>query len=150
MFVYADGIVVASSSEKATTILLHDLRKEFALKDLGGLQYFHGIEVTRTSNRIELTQEKYGFDLLKRVGIANCKLVVTLLSISEKLSLYEGSPLGLGSNDITSYRSVVGALQFLTLTRPDIVFSENKLYQFLHAHTAIHWTTVKRILRYIK
>jgi hypothetical protein len=34
MIVYVDGIVVASSSEKATTILLHDLRKEFALKDL--------------------------------------------------------------------------------------------------------------------
>jgi hypothetical protein len=38
----------------------------------------------------------------------------------------------------------------LTLTRTDIVFPVNKIYQFLHAPTTIHWDSVKRILRYIK
>jgi histone deacetylase 1/2 len=45
---------------------------------------------------------------------------------------------------------MVGALQYLTLTRPDISYAVNKVCQYLHAPTTLHWTTAKRILRYIK
>jgi histone deacetylase 1/2 len=38
----------------------------------------------------------------------------------------------------------------LTLTRPDLAFSVNKIYQYLHVPTTDHWTTAKRILRYVK
>jgi histone deacetylase 1/2 len=72
----------------------------------------------------------------------------TPLSSSEPLSLVDGSPLG--PEDSTQYRSVVGGLQYLTLTRPDISFSVNKVCQFLHAPTTTHWLAVKRIIRYIK
>jgi hypothetical protein len=44
----------------------------------------------------------------------------------------------------------VGALQHLTLTRPVISFAASKVCQYLHAPTTIHWTTVKRIIRYVK
>ena len=97
---------------------------------------------------IVLTQEKYASDLLKRVGMGDCKSVNTPLSSSEKLSLFEGTPLG--PSDATRYRSVVGALQYLTLTIPDIAFDVNKVCQFLHAPTTTHWEAVKRILRYVK
>lgn len=80
--------------------------------------------------------------------MTNCKLVSTPLSTSEKLSIHEGSPLGV--NDATQYRSIVGALQYLTLTRPDIAFAVNKICQFLHSPTTDHWAVVKRILRYLK
>lgn len=58
------------------------------------------------------------------------------LSISEKLSLHVGCPLEL--NDATSSRSVVRALHCLTLTRPNIAFSVNKVDQIMHAFTAIY------------
>jgi hypothetical protein len=80
--------------------------------------------------------------------MARYKPIATPLSTSEKLSLHQGTPLG--ANDATNYRSGVGALQYLILTRPDIAFHVNKVCQFLHAPTTIHWSIVKRILRYIK
>jgi hypothetical protein len=47
------------------------------------------------------------------------------------------------------YRSVVGDLQYLILIRPDLSFLVNKICQFLHAPTTLHWMAVKRILRYL-
>jgi hypothetical protein len=86
MLVHVDDNIVTSSSEKATTMLLKDLQDEFALKDLGDLNYFLGIEVMKTTDGIVLTQEKYASDLLKKVGKSKCKPVTTPLSTSEKLS----------------------------------------------------------------
>ncbi|WVZ90565.1 hypothetical protein U9M48_036856 [Paspalum notatum var. saurae] len=148
VLVYVDDIIVASSSQNATTSLLRDLNTEFALKDLGDLHYFLGIETSKVHDGIVLTQEKYANDILRKVGMMNCRPVSTPLSTSEKLSAHEGTPLGL--IDATRYRSVVGSLQYLTLTRPDIAFSVNKVCQFLSAPTTEHWAAVKRILRYVK
>ena len=78
----------------------------------------------------------------------DCKPSPTPLSGSEKLSAFEGEPLK--EEESTRYRSAVGALQYLTLTRPDISFAVNKVCQYLHAPTTVHWTAVKRIIRYIK
>lgn len=86
--------------------------------------------------------------MLNRVGMTNCKPVNTPMSTSEKLSAHEGIPLG--PEDSTRYRSIVGALQYLTLTRPDLSFAVNKVCQFLHKPTTLHWAAVKRILRYLK
>lgn len=77
-----------------------------------------------------------------------CKPVSTPLNVTEKLSLVDGDKLG--PSDSTNYRSVVGALQYLTLTHPDISYSVNKVCQLRHAPTTVHWESVKRILRYIK
>jgi histone deacetylase 1/2 len=80
--------------------------------------------------------------------MAICKSVDTPLLVSEKLLVADGDPLS--SEDSTRYRSIVGALQYITLTRPDISFSVNKVCQFLHSPTIVHWTAVKRILRYLR
>jgi histone deacetylase 1/2 len=141
LLVYVDDIIVVSSSSKAVEALLADLKVDFTLKDLGDLSYFLGIEVKRVTNGIVLSQSKYANDLLKRVGMELRKLVATPLSTSEKLSAYIGSLLG--PEDATKYRSIVGALQYLTLTRPDISFSVNKVCQYLHAPTTQHWQLLK-------
>jgi hypothetical protein len=146
--VYADDIIVASSSLEATTTLLKDLQADFALKDLGDLHFFLGIEVKRNSDALILSQQRYATDVVKRANMWNGKPVDTPISLTEKLSITEGARLG--EADSTTYRSVVGALQYLTLTRPDLSFSVNKVCQFLHAPTTVHWSVVKRILRYVK
>jgi hypothetical protein len=123
--------------------LIKDLNSEFALKDLRDLQYFLGIQVT-----VVLCQEKYATNLLQRVGIGQCKTVVTPLNTSKKMSIEGGTRLG--EKDSMQYRSVVDALQYLTLARRDISFAVNKVCQFLHAPTTLHWMVVKIILRYVR
>ena len=53
-------------------------------------------------------------------------------------------------DDFSSYRGIIGALQYLTLTRPDLSYSVNFVSQFMHAPTISHLKMVRRILRYIK
>jgi hypothetical protein len=137
MLVYVDDIIVTSTCSAAVDALLKDLRSDFALKDLRDLHYFLVIQVTkREGGGLGLSQEKYAMDLLERVGMKHCKPVMTLLSTSEKLSLEGG--MRLGEKDSRRYRSIVGGLQHLTLTRPDLSFSVNKVCQFLHASTTLH------------
>jgi histone deacetylase 1/2 len=148
VLVYVDDIIVASSSQEAVNALLSDPQQEFALKDLGNLHYFLGIEVKRGKDGLLMTQERYANEVLKRSGMDKSKSVDTPMSSVEKLSIESGDKPG--PDDSTRYRSVVGALQYLTLTRPDISFAVNKVCQFLHAPTTVHWSAVKRILRYVR
>jgi hypothetical protein len=107
-----DDIIIASSSTEATNALVRDLHKEFALKDLGDLHYFLGIEVTRSRQGLLLRQERYATELLKRARMSSCNSVSTPLTPSEKLLITDGVPLG--PQDATQYRNIVGALQYLT------------------------------------
>jgi hypothetical protein len=108
LLVYADDIIVASSSNQAVDALLLDLQSDFALKDLGPLHFFLGVQVTPISDGLLLSQDKYTQDILHRAGMLNCKPAVTPLSTSEKLSGQQGEPLA--AADATKYRSIVGAL----------------------------------------
>jgi histone deacetylase 1/2 len=141
--VYVDDIIVASSSQEAVNALLSDLRLDFALKDLGDSHYFLGIEVKRNKEGLIMSQEVYALDVLNRTGMDKCKSISTLMSNIEKLSIRSGTRLG--PEDSNRYRSIVGALQYLTMTRPDLSFAVNKVCQFLHAPTTTHWSAMKRI-----
>ena len=92
MLIYVDDIIVTSSSDKAITALLQDLHSDFALKDLGDLHFFLGIEVKRNSDGgLHLSQEKYATDLLSKASMQSCKPSLTPLCSSENLSLAEGA-----------------------------------------------------------
>ena len=148
MLVYVDDIVIAGSSPRAVDGLVHALAASFPIKDLGPLEYFLGLEASYNSGGMTLTQRKYALDLLHRVSMENCKPTSTPLSTFEQLARVSGRPLS--TDDSFRYRSVVGGLQYLTLTRPDISFAVNKVCQFLSQPTDAHWEAVKRILRYVK
>jgi hypothetical protein len=75
------------------------------------------------------------------------KGVSTPMLPKEKLSLHGGTPIS--PDDATRYRSVVGSLQYLSHTRPDISFPVNRVCQFLSNPTTEHWSVVKRILQYL-
>jgi histone deacetylase 1/2 len=146
--VYVDDIVIAGSTSAVVDRLVQSLSESFPIKDMGKLDYFLGLEATYTSGGMPLIQRKYALDLFHRVNMENCNPTSTPLSATEPLARDTGTLLG--ADDSFWYRSVVGGLQYLTLTRPDISFAVNKVCQFLSQPTDVHWESVKRILRYIK
>jgi histone deacetylase 1/2 len=70
----------------------------------------------------------------------------TPLSTKPTLQLNDGHPPA----DQKQYRSVIGALQYLAITRPNIIFVVNKFAQFMHKPSQLHWISAKRVLRYLK
>jgi histone deacetylase 1/2 len=148
MLVYVDDIVIAGSTAAVVDRLVQTLSASFPIKDLGSLEYFLGLEASYNSGGMTLTQWKYALDLLHRVSMENCRATSTPLATTEHLDRVTGSPLS--TDDASWYRSVVGGLQYLTMTWPDISFAVNKVCQFLSQPTDVHWEAVKRILRYVK
>ena len=82
------------------------LRAEFAIKDLGPLHYFLGVEVVRRPDGFFLHQWKYAHELLERADMLNCKPAATPVDTKAKLSVTDGSP----ASDAAFYRSIIGAL----------------------------------------
>ncbi|XP_071677214.1 uncharacterized mitochondrial protein AtMg00810-like [Lolium perenne] len=148
VLVYVDDIILVSSSVTAADRLVSSLSVAFAVKDLGKLHYFLGLEVTHDDTGLSLTQKKYSHDLLRRAGMLLCKTTTTPMSSSEQLTSVDGTLLS--SEDATEYRSLVGGLQYLTITRPDISYAVNRVCQYLHSPRDAHMTVVKCILRYIR
>ncbi|XP_051196979.1 uncharacterized mitochondrial protein AtMg00810-like [Lolium perenne] len=107
-----------------------------------------GLEASYSSGEMTLIQRNYPLDLLHRVSMENCRATSTSLATGDLLSCESGTPLD--ADDSFRYRNVVGGLQYLTLTRPDLSFAVNKVCQFLSHPTDVHWEAVKRILRYVK
>ena len=129
---------------------ISDFSKVFALNDLGRLSYFLGIEVSYAKNNIYLSQRKYVRDLLSRANMLHCKGCDTPMVTETKLQKETKGSLGQHVEDATSYRSLIGGLQYLVLTRPEIAFVVNKLNQYVSAPTLQHILACKRMLRYLK
>ena len=131
----------------ATAKLLTQLRDDFAVKDLGALSYFLGIAVSHSLNGLVLTQHKYIHDLLSITNMLISKCVPMPMLPSEKLLLDGGEKLS--PKDTTRHRSIVGALQYLSLTCPDISFFVNRVCLFMSSSTSVHWVAVKQIICYL-
>jgi histone deacetylase 1/2 len=109
LLVYVDDIILVSSSPTTATSLISALGADFAVKDLGPLHFFLGIEVAHQSTGLALTQKKHSLDLLRRAGMLKCKMSLTPMSSTDKFSATDG--VLLSPEDATEYRSIVGALR---------------------------------------
>ena len=121
--------------------MVSSLHSQFALKDLGILNYLLGVEVCWQGSSLHLSQTKYMQNLITHASLANCKPITTPMTTFHTLSISYGSLLG----DPSQYRSIVRALQYCTITRPDISFFVNKLCQFMQSPTNFHWQAIKQL-----
>ena len=146
VLVYVDDILITGDDLQLISQVIVDLGGAFALKTLGEVSYVLGLEAKRSSNVLHLTQTKYIHDLLVKTNLTMCRSSSTPTCLNQKVAMRDSRLFDMPS----LYRNTVGALQYLTLTRPDIAFAVNELSQFLHAPTVNHWTACKRILRYLQ
>lgn len=146
MLIYVDNLIVTGTNSSLMNMFVKHLNKLFALKDLGNLNYFLGIEVKRNNQGLLLSQTKYIEELLLKTNMHKCKPCSTPATCKKEFSHLDGKLL----ENPTQYRRLIGALQYITHTRPDISYIVNKLSQFLQAPTENHWQAGKRILRYLK
>ncbi|RVW80446.1 Retrovirus-related Pol polyprotein from transposon RE1 [Vitis vinifera] len=77
LIVYVDDMIVTGNDPEERKALQNYLSREFEMKDLGPLKYFLGIEVSRSSEGIFLSQRKYALDLLQETGMSGCQPVDT-------------------------------------------------------------------------
>ncbi|GKE81245.1 ribonuclease H-like domain-containing protein, partial [Tanacetum coccineum] len=132
----------------STTLLqriIASLHAEFSMTDLGPLNYFLGVSVTRNTSGIFLSQQKYATEILERAGMHTCNPCRTLVDTDFKLAV-AGDPV----SDPTLYRRLAGALQYLTFTRPDISYAVQQVCLFMHDPREPHFSALKRILRYVR
>ncbi|MCI24622.1 copia protein, partial [Trifolium medium] len=116
LLLYVDDIILTTSSETLRQSIISLLSSEFAMKDLGHLNYFLGIAVTRHSQGLFLSQKKYAEEILTRAGMSSCKSCPTPIDTKPKMSATHSIPY----EDPSLFHSLAGALQYLTFTRPDI------------------------------
>lgn len=146
ILLYVDDIILTCSSNCLRKHFMSLLGSKFAMKDLGPLSIFFGIAVTRHSHGLFLSQKQYAAKIIERTGMSNCSPSPTLVDTKSKLSANSGTPF----NDPTKYRSLTGALQYLTFTRPNISYAVQQVCLHMHAPTIEHMSALKRIIRYCR
>ncbi|GKA95940.1 ribonuclease H-like domain-containing protein [Tanacetum coccineum] len=105
LLIYVDDIILTASSTDVLQCIISLLHKEFDKTDLGALNYFLRISVTRDSTGMFLSQQKHAMDLLERAHMANCNSTRTPVDAESKL----GSDGDLVS-DPTLYHSLAASL----------------------------------------
>ncbi|KAF5443817.1 hypothetical protein F2P56_036343 [Juglans regia] len=146
LLVYVDDIVIIGSDTELIKQLQQHLNASFHMKDLGPLQYFLGLEVQIIPTGTLLYQHKYTQELISLASLQSGNFVLTSLEVNLKFRQEEGELL----SDSSLYRQLVGSLNYLTITHPDISFAVQHVSQFMRAPRHLHLAAVRRNIRYLK
>ena len=144
LLVYIDDILITSNNSAAASKLVSDLNCSFALKDLGSLYFFLGVEALQDTIGLYLTQTKYVANFLKRAKMDGAKPLPSPNTSGKILSKRDENLMA----EPLLHASTIEALQYVTMTRPNISYMVSKLSQFLQNPTDVHWQACKRVLRY--
>ncbi|RVX07666.1 Retrovirus-related Pol polyprotein from transposon TNT 1-94 [Vitis vinifera] len=131
LIVYVDDMVVTGNDPEERKALQNYLSREFEMKDLGPLKYFLGIEVSRSSEGIFLSQRKYALDLLQETGMSGCQPVNTPI---EEVSQYMHNP---GEQHINAVMRILRYLK--NAPGKGILFAKNVNHQSIEVYTDADW-----------
>ena len=123
LLIYVDDIIITGSDIGSINRVITLLQGDFVVKDMGELSFFLNIEAIRTDDGLYLSQRRYILDLLMRSKMDKAKPCLTPMSTSLPLLKFAGVTF----HDPSLYRSIVGGLQYLSFTRPDIAFAIHKV-----------------------
>jgi hypothetical protein len=146
LLLYVDDIVLTVSSQSLLRRLVDALQREFPVKDLGVLHHFLGVTDEPRPSGLLLHQRQYTLDILERAKMMDCKPCSTLVDTQAKLSEDTSDPV----EDPTRYRSLAGALQYLTFARSDTSYAVQQVCLHMHDPREPHLAALKRLLRYLQ
>lgn len=122
--------------------MVESFSQQFAMKDLGSLHYFLGVQVQTTSEGLFLSQTKYTEDILYQAEMSSCNPMATPLPLQLPASNSDDKLF----LEPSYFPNLAGKLQYLTLTRPDIQFAVNFVCQRMHSPTMSDYGLLKRVL----
>src|ERR1044071_2617692 len=143
--VYVDDIIFGSTNLTLVEKFKDLMSSEFEMSMIGKLSFFLGLQITQKEDDIQIHQQKYLNELLKKFKMESCKSFATPC-ITKKLKKCPSSP----RVNEKVYRGMIGSLMYLTTSRPDIVFAVGLCARFQSDPREPHLVAVKRILRYLK
>ncbi|GKA33489.1 ribonuclease H-like domain-containing protein [Tanacetum coccineum] len=144
LLLHVDDIVLTTLSTSLLQRIITVLHGEFSMTGLGSLNYFLSISTQRTKSRLFLSQSKFAEEILEQAHMQHCNPCKTPVDTESKL----GSDSDHVS-DPTLYRSLAGALQYLTFTCPDISYAVQQICLYMHDPRDPYFHALKRILRYV-
>ncbi|XP_020677250.1 uncharacterized protein LOC110095891 [Dendrobium catenatum] len=146
LLVYVDYILITGSSEQTIAELITKLNDQFHMKYLGQAKHFMGITISSEPAKYFLSQKSYAQSILAQANLISCKSLANPSCTKLQSQLTQDQEL----TDPNIYRRITGALQYLTITRPDIAYAVNILSQNMHSPSTQHSYLLKRLLRYIQ
>ncbi|GJR84459.1 retrovirus-related pol polyprotein from transposon TNT 1-94, partial [Tanacetum coccineum] len=144
--VYVDDIIFGSTHPRYTQLFSDLMKSRFEMSMMGEMTFFLGLQVNQSPRGIFINQSIYVLEILKKYGMESCDPVGTPMEIKDKLDLDQNGSLV----DATKYRSMIGALMYLTSSRPDIVHATCLCARYQAKPTEKHLKEVKRIFRYLR
>jgi hypothetical protein len=117
--IYVDDIIFGGSSHVLVSSFQEMIEKEFQMSMMGELTFFLGIQVKRTKQGTFVHQARYTKDLMKKFNMAELKPMSTPMSTAMGLDPDENGE----DVDQREYRSMIGSLLYLTVTRSNIQFT---------------------------
>nr|GEV01852.1 hypothetical protein [Tanacetum cinerariifolium] len=142
--IYVDDIIFGSTNLKLSK-RFEKLMHKFEMSVMGELKLFLGIQINQSPHGIFINHAKYAQEILKKHGMTSCDSVGTPMATKHLDTDLSGTPV-----DQTKYRSMVGALMYLTTSRPDIMHATCYCARYQAKPTEKHLTVVKWIFRYLK
>jgi hypothetical protein len=145
LLLYFDDIVLAASSIARLQHTISALKREFDMKDIGPLYHFLGLSIQHQADELFLTQRQFTLNILERAGMVDCKPISTPVDSQAKVSTTSGPPIA----DPIQFKSLTGALQYLTFTHPNITYVVQQICLHMHNPWEPNLIAMKCVLRYL-
>ena len=138
-----DDLIITGSNTQRIEEFKSSMKTKFEMTDFGLLNSYLGVEVIQRKSEIRLCQTNYALKVLDEFNMKKCNSSKTPMECRLRLSREgEGEEV-----ESTYFRKLIGCLRYLTLTRPDLIFSMSYLSRFMSKPFSNHMAATKRVLR---